>query len=195
MRNFYLIFILSLFNMVQAQNDIYVGVSYGTSDIFRKDDASHYNYKNTEFGVFAIKDFAWKSNADKSIKKHWFLQPKINYGQYTFLVDDHEQDIYRASLGGGIKFEKELRKLALHARFGLNAGYQSGYYQRLEKGVYFAEKLNLGLGFNLNPRMKSFIDIGAMHISNANFYPLNRGLEVFFIELGIQIPNKKIEKF
>lgn len=196
MKNLYLILLLVFgFSVIQAQNGVFFGFSYGTSDVFRKDDSSHYNYTNKEYGIFILKEFAWKSNQENRINKFWFVQPQVNYGKYKFLADEVQQDIFKANVGGGIKFTKKINKTSLHSKLSLNAGYQSGYYQRLEKGVFFTEKLSLGLQFPLNPLLTTFIDIGAMHVSNANAHRLNRGLEVFFVEFGIQIPEKKIVKY
>lgn len=176
---------------IKAQKDVFIGVSYGTSDVFRKEDKSHYNYNNNEFGIFALKQTAWKRNSSDAIKKFWFIQPEIYYGNYTFYADQITWGIFKATLGGGLRFAKMWGNTALHTKFSVNAGYQSGYYHRLEGGIHFTEKLNFGVEFPLNDRMKSFIDIGAMHVSNANLYDLNRGLEVLYIEFGFQIPVKE----
>ena len=190
MRIVYFFLILIGFNFAHAQNDLFLGVSYGSSDIFRQDDASHYNYENSEFGAFALKEFDWKSNTDSQIKKYWIIQPHIILGNYKFIVDDVSETILRANLSGGIKLSKELPKLALHGKFTISSGYQTGYYHRLPKGVFFTEKLNLGVQFKLHSSLTTFVDIGAMHVSNANLHELNRGLEVFFVEVGFQIPSK-----
>lgn len=173
--------------LMYAQNDMFIGVTYGSSDLFRQDDASHYNYKNSEIGVFLEKNFAWKSNSENSIKKYWILQPKLILGDYVFYADDIHQKIFRGDLSAGIKFVKEFNKISAQAKFNMSSGYQTGYHQRLEKGVFFTEKLNLGLEFQFISKLPTFVDVGVMHISNANFYPLNRGLEVFFIEVGFKI--------
>lgn len=191
MRIVYLLLILIGFSFAHAQNDLFLGVSYGSSHIFRKDDASHYNYENSEIGFFALKAYDWKSNEDNQIKKYWIVQPHIIFGNYTFLVDDVSETILRANVSGGIKLAKKLPKATLHGKFTISSGYQTGYYNRLPKGIFFTEKLNLGVQFKLHPSLTTFVDLGAMHISNANFHELNRGLEVFFVEVGFKIPSKQ----
>lgn len=187
MKLIYLIILILSSHCLFAQNDTFIGFGYGSSDIFRQDDSSHYNYKNTEFSVFVEKNFDWKSNPENRIKKYWILQPKLSFGAYEFYADNTTEQIFRTDVSAGIKFVKEFQSLSAHAKVNLSSGYQSGYHQRLAAGVFFTERINFGIEFQGIRQIRTFVDIGAMHISNANFHRLNRGLEVFFIEVGFKI--------
>ncbi|MDO5655850.1 MAG: acyloxyacyl hydrolase [Flavobacteriaceae bacterium] len=179
-------FFLSI-NVLSAQNSLEIGINYGSSDIFRQNDQSYYNYKNTEFGIFAAKNLAWKKNEEDQIQKFWMIQPQIYFGNYEFLAENYQQNTFRGILYSGIKLEMPFQQWSAHTKLLLGAGYQSGYYQRLAKGVFMTEKLSLGLNFKMKS-ISTFADIGIMHVSNANLYQLNRGHEVFFVEFGINLP-------
>lgn len=171
-----------------GQNSLETGISVGSSDIFRKEDNSFYNYENKEIAVFLTRNFAWKKNEEDRFKKFWMLQPQIYFGNYHFIATDQQQNPFRAIFFGGLKFQKPLENFSIHSKFFIGTGYQSGYANRLPGGIYFTEKINLGFEFKLKNNFKPFLDLGVMHVSNGNLYEINRGLEVFFLELGLQFP-------
>ena len=175
------------FTFAFAQSTTEMGFAYGNSDIFRKTDQSHFNYQNSEFGFFFSKNLAWNKNDSQVLQKYWLIQPQVYIANYNFLSESVKQKIVRGIIYGGIKFQKPFQHWSLHSKLAVGAGYQSGYYQRLAKGIYFTEKLNVGISYPVFQQSNAGVDVGIMHVSNGNFYELNRGLEVFFIELSVEI--------
>lgn len=181
--------VLFLFTHVFAQNTFEVGVSYGNSELFRINSESFYDYTNAEFGVFGAKNLAWKSNATENfLLKFWVVQTNLHYAKYEFLSDNEQQDIFKINALAGIKLSKNFNNKYLSFKALLGSGYNSGYHQRLEKGIYFSEQIMVGVEFPVQEDVSSFLNIGFKHVSNANIYALNRGAEVAFIQFGIQFP-------
>lgn len=178
---------------ISAQNSFETGIQYGSSDLMRKSNDSHYNYENSEFGIFAGKNVGWKRNQGDRIRKFWMYTTQLYLGNYLFIAEDRSQKPFRAIVFGGLKLQKPLDNINLHAKGMIGSGYQTGYYERLPAGIYFTEKLNLGIEFKNIQKLQPFLDVGIMHVSNGNFYKLNRGIEVVYVELGILIPERKSE--
>ena len=185
------IFFVLILNFSFGQKFVEVGLNYGTSSLFRKNDASHYNYQSNEFGAFVTFNSGWKRNEGDRLKKFWLINPQVYFGNYEFYAENVSQKPFRAILYGGLKLQKPFNNFALNSKFLIGSGYQTGYHERLPGGIYFTEKLNLGVEFNLKKDYRSFVDLGVMHVSNGNFYPLNRGVEVFYVELGLKLPEHK----
>lgn len=181
------VFLLFFSQFVLGQNTWELGLSYGTSTIFRAENNSHYDYENTELGIFFEKNYTWKSNKESLfLNKYWSIQSNIYLGNYQFKTEQKKQDIFKINTLGGIKFEKDFGQITFNLRPMIGLGYNSGYHKRLAKGLYFTEQISIGVEKPLDNKKSLILNFGGQHISNANVYKLNRGAEIAFVQIGIR---------
>ncbi len=182
----FIILLVCLFEWGKAQ-DKFAGTSfyYGNSNWVRTDNGSYYNYENVEYGanVFWQRQILKK---DKSVSAFsWKAKLNLVSSHYTFLYSNTKEKNFRWEflLGSKAHF-LTTKKLKPHVELLIGIMTQQGYEERLHAGFSFTEELNFGVDYYLTSKAFFSFDFGWKHISNLNFYKLNKGLDVIIFQVG-----------
>ncbi len=195
-KTFLLFFFLFVLLLGKSQEQ-FLGSSfyYGNSNWVRTSDDSYYNYDNLEYGG----SFFWQRSILKKDKTRspfsWRVKLNVISSHYTFLYDQTKEKIFRLEFLPGIKAHfLTSNRVKPFAEFLVGVMTQSGYKQRLHSGFSFSEELNLGFDYFINPKLFLNASTGWKHVSNLNFYTLNKGVDIVTIQTGIGYKIQKKSK-
>ncbi len=182
--------LLLLFCSVVKSQEHFVGSSlyYGNSNWIRTDNESYYNYNNLEYGG----SFFWQRSILKKDKSNsaflWKAKMNLISSHYTFLYSNTDQNIFRVEfLLGSKAYFLTSEKFKPFTELLVGGMIQKGYKERLQKGFSFTEELNFGADYYIKPHLFWGLSLGWKHVSNLNFYSLNKGLDIITLQTGIGI--------